>query len=84
MAVTSGHLKWEPKGGQSVTFADDPPRPVHDDILLAKLRPGQVSPVILTPSLQRYAHTNGRLGSSDGITLREEHRQRTREMVARR
>ncbi|PWY98882.1 putative Rpc40-40 kd subunit of DNA-directed RNA polymerases I and III [Testicularia cyperi] len=39
--VFSEQLVWEPKGGQDEDFADDPPRPVHDKILLAKLRPGQ-------------------------------------------
>lgn len=39
--VFSGDLVWEPKGDQSERFADDPIRPVHDDILIAKLRPGQ-------------------------------------------
>ncbi len=32
---------WDPKGGQDEDFADAPPRPVHDKILIAKLRPGQ-------------------------------------------
>ncbi len=40
-AVTSGHLVWVPAGEQSEKFKNDPIRPVHDDILLAKLRPGQ-------------------------------------------
>jgi len=39
--VYSRDLIWEPVGGQAELFADDPPRPVHDDILIAKLRPGQ-------------------------------------------
>ncbi|PWN87132.1 RBP11-like subunits of RNA polymerase [Acaromyces ingoldii] len=39
--VLSGDLEWDPKGDQSVDWKDDPPRPVHQDILLAKLRPGQ-------------------------------------------
>jgi DNA-directed RNA polymerase I and III subunit RPAC1 len=39
--VYSGDLEWEPKGNQEERFADNPPRPVHDDIVLAKLRPGQ-------------------------------------------
>ncbi|KAI8879303.1 RNA polymerase 1-1, isoform CRA_b, partial [Backusella circina FSU 941] len=39
--VYSGDLEWEPKGNQEERFADNPPRPVHDDIVIAKLRPGQ-------------------------------------------
>jgi len=34
-------LKWEPVGEQTEAFAGDPPRPVHDDIVVAVLRPGQ-------------------------------------------
>lgn len=34
-------MVWEPKGTQAEDWTDDPPRPVHSDILLAKLRPGQ-------------------------------------------
>ncbi|CAO3681626.1 unnamed protein product [Umbelopsis vinacea] len=39
--VFSRDLVWEPKGDQAERFAKDPIRPVHDDILIAKLRPGQ-------------------------------------------
>jgi len=39
--VFSKDLKWIPFGEQAVRFHHDPPRPVHPDILLAKLRPGQ-------------------------------------------
>ncbi|PWN50439.1 putative Rpc40-40 kd subunit of DNA-directed RNA polymerases I and III [Violaceomyces palustris] len=39
--VYSSALVWDPKGDQEEDLADCPPRPVHDDILLAKLRPGQ-------------------------------------------
>lgn len=39
--VLSGDLQWDPKGTQDEDWKDDPPRPVHNDILLAKLRPGQ-------------------------------------------
>ncbi|KAG2188460.1 hypothetical protein INT44_001213 [Umbelopsis vinacea] len=39
--VLSKDLVWEPKGEQGERFADDPIRPVLDDILIAKLRPGQ-------------------------------------------
>jgi len=39
--VTSGDLEWIAQGDQETRFADDPIRPVHDDILIARLRPGQ-------------------------------------------
>lgn len=39
--VTTGHLKWIPVGSQEATFVDAPIAPVHDDILLVKLVPGQ-------------------------------------------
>lgn len=39
--VYSGDLEWIPIGDQEQRFAKNPPRPLHDDILIAKLRPGQ-------------------------------------------
>jgi len=39
--VYSSHLKWVPYGSQEQEFQDDPIRPVDDDILIARLRPGQ-------------------------------------------
>lgn len=39
--VYSSDLKWVPFGDQAQRFKSDPPRPLHDDILIAKLRPGQ-------------------------------------------
>lgn len=39
--VTSGDLTWEPQGEQSEVFATKQPRPTNEDIVLAKLRPGQ-------------------------------------------
>lgn len=39
--VFSGSLKWVPQGSQEETFSEGPLRPCHDDILVAKLRPGQ-------------------------------------------
>ncbi|KAJ3411821.1 DNA-directed RNA polymerases I and III subunit RPAC1 [Chytridiales sp. JEL 0842] len=40
-AVYSKHLIWDPQGEQEERFADEPIRPVLDDILITKLRPGQ-------------------------------------------
>ncbi|KAK3595011.1 hypothetical protein CHS0354_003739 [Potamilus streckersoni] len=40
-SVTTKHLKWIPIGNQSQIFKEGDIRPVHDDILIAKLRPGQ-------------------------------------------
>jgi len=40
--VYSSDLQWIPQGPQVDVFGDDPGiRPVHEDILIAKLRPGQ-------------------------------------------
>jgi DNA-directed RNA polymerase I and III subunit RPAC1 len=42
--VLSGDLRWAPAGNQSETFNErgvEDVRPVHDDIVLTKLRPGQ-------------------------------------------
>lgn len=39
--VLSSAMVWDPKGDQENMFANQPPRPVNPDILLAKLRPGQ-------------------------------------------
>uniref|UniRef100_A0A915L0E5 DNA-directed RNA polymerases I and III subunit RPAC1 n=1 Tax=Romanomermis culicivorax TaxID=13658 RepID=A0A915L0E5_ROMCU len=39
--VYSKDLKWIPVGDQATKFAECPPSPVHPDILLNKLRPGQ-------------------------------------------
>ncbi|KAF9172030.1 DNA-directed RNA polymerases I and III subunit RPAC1 [Mortierella sp. AD011] len=40
-SVYSGDLIWQPKGDQSEKFKDCPIKPVYDDIVIAKLRPGQ-------------------------------------------
>uniref|UniRef100_A0A0K0DP33 RPOLD domain-containing protein n=1 Tax=Angiostrongylus cantonensis TaxID=6313 RepID=A0A0K0DP33_ANGCA len=40
-SVYSNAFKWVPCGNQEEQFADDPPRMVCDEILIAKLRPGQ-------------------------------------------
>lgn len=39
--VYSGDLEWVPMGSQAERFKRNKPRPLHDDILIAKLRPGQ-------------------------------------------
>jgi len=44
--VTSKALVWVPEGDQMQTHASNPPRPVHDDIVIAKLKPGQAIHVI--------------------------------------
>lgn len=44
--VLSGHLEWQPQGEQDVTFENEPIGPVYDDILIAKLRPGQEIDVV--------------------------------------
>lgn len=41
-SVYSSQLEWQPVGSQADTFEHDPIRPVHDDILIARLKPGQV------------------------------------------
>ena len=40
-SVTSRDLEWIPQGDQDERFADEPIACVHDDILIARLRPGQ-------------------------------------------
>ncbi|KAA1123575.1 DNA-directed RNA polymerase core subunit rpc40 [Puccinia graminis f. sp. tritici] len=39
--VTTEALEWEPKGDQVDMFGSEPPRPVQNDIVLVKMRPGQ-------------------------------------------
>lgn len=39
--VLSSDLEYSPRGGQSEMFADSPPRPAVDNILVAKMRGGQ-------------------------------------------
>jgi DNA-directed RNA polymerases I and III subunit RPAC1 len=41
-SIYSDSLVWIPQGDQGQLFASSPIRPVHKDILIAKLRPGQV------------------------------------------
>ena len=42
-SVYSNQFKWIPQGSQEEIFVDEPIRPCHSDILLAKMRPGQVN-----------------------------------------
>ncbi|KAF9583303.1 DNA-directed RNA polymerases I and III subunit RPAC1 [Lunasporangiospora selenospora] len=39
--IYSGDLEWDPKGNQEERFKECPIKPVYDDIVVAKLRPGQ-------------------------------------------
>jgi len=39
--ITSKYLTWIPQGDQAKRFGDAPPKPLYDDIVIAKLRPGQ-------------------------------------------
>ncbi|CAG8467335.1 14021_t:CDS:10 [Acaulospora morrowiae] len=39
--LLSASLIWDPKGEQAERFADNPIQSVHDDILIAQMRPGQ-------------------------------------------
>jgi DNA-directed RNA polymerases I and III subunit RPAC1 len=40
--VYSSHIEWQPQGQQVSKFRDGPIRPITDNIVLAKMRPGQV------------------------------------------
>ncbi|PFH49399.1 hypothetical protein AMATHDRAFT_4916 [Amanita thiersii Skay4041] len=40
--LRSSHLVWKPAGEQAEVFAHNPPAPTNPNIVLAKLRPGQV------------------------------------------
>ncbi len=40
-AVTTADMVWIPQGRQAITFADRPIAPMYDDIVIAKMRPGQ-------------------------------------------
>lgn len=40
--VYADQLQWIPLGKQAETFKDSPPRPVHDKVIIAKLRENQV------------------------------------------
>jgi hypothetical protein len=41
--VLSSHMEWNGVGEQINDFGNNPPRPHNPNILIAKLRPGQVS-----------------------------------------
>ncbi|XP_043916952.1 DNA-directed RNA polymerases I and III subunit RPAC1 isoform X2 [Protopterus annectens] len=45
--VYSKHMKWIPIGNQSDLFTEESIRPVHDDILIALLRPGQEVDIVM-------------------------------------
>uniref|UniRef100_A0A8C4P708 DNA-directed RNA polymerases I and III subunit RPAC1 n=1 Tax=Dromaius novaehollandiae TaxID=8790 RepID=A0A8C4P708_DRONO len=45
--VYSKHMTWVPLGNQTDLFPDADFRPVHDDILIAQLRPGQEIDVLM-------------------------------------
>ncbi|XP_060711617.1 DNA-directed RNA polymerases I and III subunit RPAC1 [Hemiscyllium ocellatum] len=45
--VYSKHMKWVPIGNQADLFGQVDIRPVHDDILIAQLRPGQELDVVM-------------------------------------
>lgn len=47
VSVYSGDLKWLPIGNQADVFADAKIAPVHGDILLAQLRPGQELDIVM-------------------------------------
>ncbi|XP_034041170.1 DNA-directed RNA polymerases I and III subunit RPAC1 [Thalassophryne amazonica] len=46
-AVYSGDIKWVPIRNQADVFADTSIGPVHDDILIAQLRPGQELDIVM-------------------------------------
>ncbi|KAM9803829.1 DNA-directed RNA polymerases I and III subunit RPAC1 [Neosynchiropus ocellatus] len=45
--VYSGDIKWAPIGNQADVFAESRIGPVHDDILIAQLRPGQELDIVM-------------------------------------
>lgn len=47
VSVYSKDIKWVPIGNQADVFADSSIGPVHDDILIAQLRPGQELDIIM-------------------------------------
>lgn len=67
--IYSGHLIWEPQSGQTAKFKDQPVKPLHDNIILAKLRENQVDSRLYP-------------GNRVGSLLLEKHRPCAREVVA--
>ena len=66
--VYSRDLKWDPKGSQAAHFeGKKAPRPVHDDIVIAKLRPGQ--------TIHLEAHCNRGLAEGPSSWYRERSRE---------
>lgn len=47
LIVYSKDIKWVPIGNQADVFADCCIGPVHDDILIAQLRPGQELDIVM-------------------------------------
>lgn len=47
VSVYSRDIKWVPIGNQADVFADSSIGPVHDDILIAQLRPGQELDIVM-------------------------------------
>ena len=47
ISVYSKDIKWVPIGNQADVFSDSVIGPVHDDILIAQLRPGQELDIIM-------------------------------------
>uniref|UniRef100_A0A671VHZ5 DNA-directed RNA polymerases I and III subunit RPAC1 n=1 Tax=Sparus aurata TaxID=8175 RepID=A0A671VHZ5_SPAAU len=45
--IILGDIKWVPIGNQADVFADSSIGPVHDDILIAQLRPGQELDIVM-------------------------------------
>jgi DNA-directed RNA polymerase I and III subunit RPAC1 len=54
-SVYSRHMVWEPQGRQEAKFGAEPIAPVSPDILIAKMRPGQVIDMTLHAHLGKGA-----------------------------
>lgn len=60
--VYSSALEWVPQGDQESDFADAPCKPANDNILLAKLRPGQARAALVLPGLvTEYIYSVGNI-----------------------
>lgn len=62
----SSALEWVPQGDQDTDFADAPCKPANDNILMAKLRPGQVGTVVILSGL--VTEMEHRIGNIDDTT----------------